>query len=115
MTDSGSQTGSKSITITVVAGTNTPPATPAGLTVTKQASGVALVQWQDKSDNESGFEIDRQKLYGFFWGDDVILSAAAGATQLSDSAGTPVFRYRVRALNAGNHSDWSGWFIVRLL
>ncbi|CAN5563575.1 hypothetical protein BH10PLA1_BH10PLA1_18630 [soil metagenome] len=82
------------------------PVAPSGLSLTTLANGSMQVQWQDNSDNETGFIVERST-------DDVNFIAAApldaNATSLTDTgllADTKYF-YRVRAINDPTFSAYS--------
>ena len=87
-----------------------PPAMPTGLMAADLGNGRdASIAWTDASTNETGFEVERQRLSGGAWVADATLTAGAGATSLVDSPGVGSFRYRVRAVNSAGASTFSDW------
>jgi subtilisin family serine protease len=87
-----------------------PPRAPANAAVQRLANGVIRVTWQDRSLNETGFELEREVMSRSVggWGLTVTLQAPANATTYNDpTRGSP--RYRVRAKNASGVSLWSNW------
>ncbi len=90
-----------------------PPDAPSGVTATDNANGTATVSWSDNSSNETGFELERQKMRkNGSWTLATTLAAGANVTQITDASGTGTFRYRVRAVNAVGASAWTGWVQV---
>jgi len=90
--------------------TVTAPAAPSSLRVVNSAAGVATIQWGDASNNEAGFEVQRERWNGTAWFETVTTEAAANATSSTASGlvrGT--YRWRVRAFNSGGTSAWRGW------
>ncbi|HVE65448.1 MAG TPA: fibronectin type III domain-containing protein [Thermoanaerobaculia bacterium] len=87
-----------------------PPALPAassGLAATPVSRNRIDLAWQDKSSNETGFQIERARNGNPF---SLIVTTAAGATSYSDTSGlTPgkLYSYRVRAVNAAGTSGYS--------
>lgn len=81
----------------------TPPAAPVELVATGGAARIELA-WQDRSDNESGFKIERKSLAGEFF---VIGTAPAGATSFADTEVQTgrTYTYRVRSSNGGGDSE----------
>ena len=64
------------------------------------------LQWIDRSNNETGFRIERRTATTSF---ALVTTVGAGVTQYADSglvSGTD-FIYRIAAVNAGGFSDWS--------
>jgi hypothetical protein len=109
VTDSGGLSGSASVTLTVTSGV-TVPAAPSGISAQNLGGGQALVGWTDNSDNEDGFNIERQQRINGQWTNTVTLGpAAANATSYTDNPGPGRFRYRVRAFNSAGASAWTGW------
>jgi fibronectin type 3 domain-containing protein len=80
------------------------PTAPSGLTAHAVARDRVDLAWQDRSDNEAGFSIERRTSAGPY-----VMVGAVGAevtrfTDVSVNANT-LYRYRVRAVNAGGASD----------
>ena len=84
------------------------PATP-GTPVAVPSGGAVQVSWADNSNNETSFELQRQRLVSGSWTSTVALSAPMNATSIIDTAGTGTYRYRVRARNGPQTSGWSSW------
>ncbi len=90
-----------------------PPAAPSGLTATDMGNQNTIrLAWMDNSDNETGFEIERQTQSGATWGNGVSLTSAANTTTKDDNAGLGTHRYRLRAVNAVGQSAWTAWVTV---
>lgn len=88
-----------------------PPVTPSGLTVSDNGSGGASVSWSD-TPNETSYEVQREtwKAKGRgSWISTTTLSRGQDITQLEDSTGNGLFRYRIRSINTIGASSWSGW------
>lgn len=87
-----------------------PPAAPSGVAAADNANGTATVSWSDMSDNETGFELERQKRQkNGSWTATTVIQAGANVVQITDASGKGAFRYRVRAVNAVGESAWTGW------
>jgi hypothetical protein len=89
-----------------------PPVAPSGLTATANSSQEVELLWNDNSNNESGFIIERRIGSGAFV---VIATVGANVTSYIDgtvSAGTD-YAYRVRATNSGGHSGYSNIAALR--
>ena len=110
VTDSGSLTGTASVTITVQDPASAPPAAPTNLTGTRLSRGTGRINWTDNANNETGFEIQRERRSGSSWVSTTNLGpVAANTTSYTDSPGRNRYRYRVRAVNAPGASAWTGW------
>jgi hypothetical protein len=83
-----------------------PPATPSRLAVRVISATEIQLSWNDNSDGESSFEIQRRNGSG-----DWVKIAVVGAevTRFSDFGVRPstTYVYRVRALSETGVSDWS--------
>ncbi len=87
-----------------------PPAAPGTPTLTRLSGGVVRVSWSDNSNNEDGFQVQREKKQGGRWVQTTIVAdVGANTTSTNDSPGAGTFRYRVLAYNAIGQSSWSGW------
>ena len=84
----------------------TPPISPNQLQTTAASSSTINLAWNDRSNNETGFKIERS-LDGTTFTE--IFVAAANATSYSNTGLSPATRYyyRVRATNVGGDSNYS--------
>lgn len=84
------------------------PNSPLNLTTRSVSTSAIGLEWVDRSDNETGFVVERQGP-SFFGGFTVRATTAPGATTFTDSGNPPQtsFRYRVRAINAAGSSAYS--------
>jgi len=84
----------------------TPPNAPSDLTATPISSSQINLNWQDNSDNETGFKIERKTGSGSY---SQIATVGAGVTSHSDISLTAstTYYYRVRAYNAEVNSGYS--------
>ncbi len=80
-----------------------PPASPAGLSASSQGSSQIDLAWQDQSDNEDGFRVER-RLEGASW--TTIVETGSNATAYSNVGLAPatLYTYRVLACNTGGCS-----------
>jgi 6-phosphogluconolactonase (cycloisomerase 2 family) len=92
-----------------------PPAAPMNLIATDITTTTVDLEWQDKSDNESGFEVYRKLNSSSQW--SLIETASANLLVHADKELSPAtsFDYRVRAINAGGESGWTTVLEVRTL
>jgi hypothetical protein len=82
-----------------------PPAAPSNLGANTVSQTQVNLVWNDNSDNESGFRIERDSGSGYV----EIATVGAGATGYANTgltANTP-YSYRVRAYNTGGNSAYS--------
>lgn len=108
VTDSGNLTATDSVTVVINAPAGTAPAAPSNVSATNNSNNTATIRWSDNSDNETSFQIERQKQNrNGSWGSPTLLTASANTTAYTDSSGSGTFRYRVRARNASGDSAWS--------
>lgn len=88
------------------------PGTPDSVTATEGTDGTVQLSWGNV-DNETGFEIEREKAHkkrvGVWVETTLLSSVGVDVTSLIDASGTGTFRYRVRAFNNTYTSEWSGW------
>jgi subtilisin family serine protease len=91
----------------------TVPDMPASLSAANNGSGIAAISWSDSSNNETGFQIQREKRNGGGkWSNLVALDIAADQQSMIDASGTGTFRYRISAYNSAGSSAWSEWVSV---
>jgi len=83
-----------------------PPAKPGGLTATAASNVKINLAWKDSSNNETGFKIERKKTATGTYAQ--IATVGANVKTFADSAllANTVYFYRVRAFNAGGHSNY---------
>ena len=109
VTDSGNLTGSASVTITVVGA----PVAPSNCVATAITNGFAQVTWLDNSNNETGFELQRERrdTVNLIWIETTNFGpvAANSTSFLQFVTAGQRYRYRVRAINAAGASAWSNW------
>ena len=81
-----------------------PPAAPSNLRVTGKTATNVLLAWNDNSNNETAFKIERSTDGGSTF--PVTKSVAANVTTLTDIglASNTTYHYRVRATNSGSNS-----------
>ncbi len=86
-----------------------PPAAPSNLTATAVSSSRIDLSWQDTSNNESGFKVERCTNSPCSDAFVQIASVGAGVTSYSNTGlqASTTHTYRVRAFNAGGDSDYS--------
>ncbi len=89
----------------------TPPEAPTGLTLTDSSDGSALVAWNDVSDYETAFEIQREQLHknGRWHAMQLVATLSENTQQYKDTSGEGTFRYCIRATNSSGASAWTPW------
>jgi hypothetical protein len=105
----GSDTASVSVTVMTQ---QTVPDAPTLVSVSDNGDGSAKVVWADNSDNETGFEIQRQtkhKKRESWNGTTTVTTTVPDATVHDDPVGTGTYRYQARSVNAQGPSAWTGW------
>lgn len=114
ITDDSGATGNQTRMVSVTDASASAPAAPNSLMVSDDGFGAALVTWADHSDNETGFDLERETQHpkNGKWVSLTTLSTGADTPYLTDETGAGSFRYRVRASNAFGASDWTGWQTV---
>jgi hypothetical protein len=91
-----------------------PPDAPGAPDLTKIGGGQILIAWSDNSDDEDGFEVEREKKSGPAWIEtQIIADVQADITSTIDAPGPGTFRYHVRAHNSYGSSDWSSWTQIK--
>lgn len=98
-----------SVTRSITVANPVAPTIPSNLAVTRSGTTVT-VSWRDRSTNETGFEVRRERNVGGLWGSEVVYSLAPNSTRLVQSA-VPAgqYRYAVRAVNGPVGSAWTAW------
>ena len=98
----GSSPYSNITSVITPAGAPTPPAAPTMLTTTANSTSQITLNWVDNSNNETGFNVERQN--GASW--TLVTTTAAHATSYADTGLTPntAYTYRVSAVNAAGTS-----------
>ena len=79
------------------------PVAPSDLTVDRQSDFFALVNWQDRSDDETGYRVFRRRADGLKWEQIAVL--AANATAFGDVSLNPGIEYVYRVAAVGNDGD----------
>jgi len=105
------QSGTATVTVT----DPSPPAPPSGLQAITTSHTQVELSWTDGSDNEIGFEIERETIVAGTPGEEMVLqfeaagTVGADVTAFTDDGLSPTtdYRYRVRAVNANGESDYS--------
>jgi hypothetical protein len=90
--------------------TTTLPAAPTNLQATGVTNASVTLTWTDNSTNETGFEVQRQRVTAPAGDWATVTVTAANATSYTDSglsAGV-TYNYRVRAVGTGGNSPWAG-------
>ena len=86
------------------------PAPPGSLAVTNNGDGTALITFSYLSDDETGFEIQREKQHRKKgWVNTTTFSLESDSESYTDISGGGTFRYRIRAVNDFGASDWTDW------
>jgi subtilisin family serine protease len=113
VTDSGGLPGSAAVTLTI---TQTVPANPGAVTLTNLGGGSVKIDWEDNSNNETAFDIQRQLYVNGAWTTaTIIATVGANVTTHTDSPGFGKVRYRVRAKNSAGSSGWTAWATITLV
>lgn len=101
---------------TALVGTGTPPAAPSNLITTTVTRSSVSLAWNDNSNNEAGFLIQRATNSGFSQGVTDFM-VGPGATTFTDTTVAPNTRYyyRVLAFSATGNSAWSNSINIRTL
>jgi titin len=91
------------------------PAAPAHLSGEGVSATQITLTWSDRSDNETGFGIERAPESGSAW--QALAGVGADTTRFSDNGLQPntAYRYRVRALNGAKTSAWVESGVIRTL
>lgn len=84
----------------------TPPAAPENITATAQSATSVLVTWSDKSDNETGFLLQRAENAAFTGAVSLPQSADAEAYTDNGCAADTNYWYRIRSENSAGSSSY---------
>ena len=82
-----------------------------------QTNGLVTLNWNDESDNETGFQVQREKYNSKrrkWAGTTLAASVGADVTQATDSPGDGDYRYQARAYNDAGSSAWTDWVEVNV-
>jgi len=85
------------------------PAAPTGFSVIDDGQGRAKLIWTDNSNNESGFEIERQPTFN-----SSPTTVGANIAQYIDTTIGGSFSYRVRSFNGEGASSFTPWYRGRI-
>jgi hypothetical protein len=83
-----------------------PPSDPSNLSATADGTSAVDLTWQDNSDNETEFRIERRIGSGG-WTQIATLAADTESYRDTELSPNTAYTYRVRACNTGGCSDWS--------
>jgi hypothetical protein len=106
------QTASKALSIVVNPASVSPPASPSNLSATALSQSVIVLVWQDNSNNETGFKIERKTGTTGTFSQIATVSAISGTgsggyyENSGLTAGT-TYCYRIRAYNSAGDSSYS--------
>lgn len=102
----GTSAASNTASGTTFAATVTAPAAPGSLVTSALSSTSVRLTWSDNSNNETGFQIERQTGSGSFV---QLPGVGANVTTFTDSTGAAntQYTYRVRAINSGVASAYT--------
>ncbi len=106
---SASQT--RTITITALS----VPIAPISPSVTRSGT-TANVAWRDRSNNETGFQIRRERRIGGLWTGQIIVGIVGANVQSYANTGLTAgtYRYSIRAVNGSSTSAWTTWVSVSI-
>jgi PKD repeat protein len=114
VTDNLGATGSKDVTITATADTNTINA-PSGLSASASKPGTATLRWTDNSTNEQGFYIERApSATGVFARVGTTGANATTFPQSGVASGTYLFRVQAFNTTTGRVSTYSNQVSVKI-
>jgi len=89
------------------------PDAPDGLSAQNNGDGSASITFDDLSNNETGFELQREKQHKKRgWVNTTTLSLDSDNESYTDASGSGTFQYRIRAVNNSGASDWTGWIEI---
>jgi hypothetical protein len=92
----------------------TVPVAPSNLSAVNNRNNTANLFWLDNANNETGFQIERQKLNakGKWSSSSFISINQVDAQTYTNNSGAGSFQYRIRARNNVGDSAWSSWAAV---
>jgi hypothetical protein len=95
------------ISTTAVHGSTPTPVAPSNLTATAAAYNRINLSWQDNSNNETGFVINRTQNPAVAW--NYVATVGANVTSYSNPGlfASTTYYYRVSAINSAGSSVWS--------
>lgn len=107
----GNGNQSRSVSLTVTSGL-TPPVAPSNLSATALSSSNVAIIWQDNSNNESGFKIERKTGTGGTFSQIATVGAISGTGsggyyEDSGLSASTTYCYRIRAYNSAGDSSYS--------
>lgn len=84
------------------------PSAPTSFAVTSvSGSGIANLSWNDVSDDEAGFYIEKRKKNRRKWSGFAAVTTTSSNVDFYDESGLDgVYEYRVRSFNSAGNSDW---------
>ncbi|MCC6660584.1 MAG: right-handed parallel beta-helix repeat-containing protein [Phycisphaerales bacterium] len=85
------------------------PNAPTGLGVTDAGAARARLTWTDNSNNETGFQVQRNPAFP-----SGLVGVSANTTQYEDLCGPGSFSYRVRSINSAGGSSFTPWTNVNI-
>ena len=115
MDDGGLTRSSEAVSVTVDTVEPERPKAPTALSATAEASSQIKLDWEDNSENEKGFKIDRKEAGRGDW--ERVATTQADTTEFRDRglfAGR-AYNYRVMAYNKGGNSGYSNEATVTAL
>jgi hypothetical protein len=102
----GSSSGPYSLSLTIEA-SGGPPAAPSNLSATVASSSQINLSWQDNSNNETGFKVERKTGAGGTWNEIATVGTGVRTYQNTGLAANTTYYYRVRAYNSYGNSAYS--------
>ena len=110
--DANNVAATQALSVTVLPG---PPAAPTNLVLSLRTASYVILNWQDNSNNEQGFYVERSTDSGATW-TQIAQTAANTATYRNNGLTTKTtYQYRVRAFNTGGNSGYSNVLTVTTL
>lgn len=77
--------------------------------------GWVQLNWTDRSEGETGYEIVRETYAGSTWADAQVFQVNANTQVWEDRTPAGIYRYRVRAAASGQFSPYSPWVIAAMM